>query len=276
MIDNPAPPTIHEETQTFKSRFKSSLPYLLPLFTLMCVGIIMIALYWPFSMAQKESKNQDIVMLKNQVAGLQNRLHEFETGINTNQTPISDPNRLNELETKLSTVIEQMGALQTQPKTDDAHHLEQSQAIEKELSQVLESQRMILSLMFFERLKKTVQTDKPYRKELLNFKIISKGLLDLSFLEKYADQGFQILQQEQNNPKLLPTQTPNSWKDRFQNMISSFVKVEKIETAASPSSSLLQDRQIVMENLEQIEQSLIQQIMTTLQSPPTSQGEAQW
>jgi hypothetical protein len=277
MSNKPIRPFVEEEAPTSKLRLLCSTTYMIPLgilFLLCAIGLAIFLL--PIGSFITNPNGQDIANLKTQAATLNQRMDQLEAAQKTSTSPSIDSENLKEFETRLTAIQQKIETLQNQPQAEiPAIQVERSKTLEKDLSRVADSQKILKSVILFWRLRTTVLSDAPYRTELTDFKTVSKESDELSYLEKYADHGLQALKESQNISEQPPMgESATSWWDRVKTMAGSFIKIEKIDTPVSPTPPSLQDRQAVVDVLEQIEQTLMQQLMTTSLSSTPLPGDA--
>lgn len=276
MSDKPLSPLLNESSQASSSRQLWTSHYLIPVGILIAVVLLAILVFTqPFSWFHHQTKPQDTTTLKNQITLLNNRIDQLETSSQLKDASSINPERLNAIESRISTIYQQVEVLMNQPKVEvSPQQIERSQLLEKDLSQLADTQKNIKSLIFFWRLKIMVMSNEPYRKELNDFKSVSSTSVNLTELEKHADQGIKALSQLPDHSNFPFLSDPSaSWLDRLKALVGSFIKIEKVGPSGTSIPTSQQERQKIEENLEQIEQNLIQPLLSPLPAPSPQSGD---
>lgn len=207
----------------------------------------------------------EIDTLKNLITVLNDRISHLES---SEKAASTSPNseQIHAFENHITTLQQQVEALQNQPKMGEpSGQTEKSQILEKDLTHLAESQKVIKTILIFWRLKNKVLSDAPYASEWVAYKAISKPDETLALLEKYADQGLQVLKAAPGDQP--PTSSGNettSWWSRFKAAVGSLIKIEKVDAPIAQSVSSTQDRQAIEDLLTRIDQTLTQQLDLTL------------
>jgi len=210
----------------------------------------------------------EINALKKLTTALDDRINHLESSGKTHKTALTSPDseQIHAFENHIIALQQQVEALQNQPKASEASgQLEQSQAFEKNLNQLAETQKIIKTTLIFWRLKNKALSNAPYASELTAYKTVSKSGETLSLLEKYADHGLKILEgtPEEGSPASLENETA-SWWDRVKTTARSLIKIEKVDLPVAQPVSSVQDRQMIEDLLSQIDQKLAQQLDAAL------------
>lgn len=266
MLGEPVPASMEEGTPPTKSQRSCFLRFMVPLSLATLVGIIAaVTLLHRGPWLIHNPNAQDIAILKSQAAALDNRISHLEEDEKAPQAPSINPDQIKDFETRIAALHQQIEAIQNQPKIEVSPQLlERSQAFEKDLNRLAETQQVLKSTLLFWRLRTKILSDKPYAAELAAFKTSLKEPENLSILEKYADQGLQVLKETSKDPLLPPSENESaSWWTRLKTMVSSFIKVEKVDAPVSVPPSWVQDRQSVEDALAQLDQTLTQKLTTT-------------
>lgn len=260
MSDEPVPPRLEENAPSPKWRFLCSRRYMILFGSILLASTAVIFLSSPSWFAPNPDS---MLVLKNQVEDLGKRVSHLEAARKTSPAPPIEPKQLTEIDTRLTTLYEQLEALRTQSKVDGSSQpsepaLTLRKNLEKEVENLGKTQKTLKSLLLFLRLKAKVLSEAPYSEELADFKMMTNNLHGLKILEKYADQGLQALKEKPQGLFSPPGAEGNSWWDRLKAMATPLIRIEKVD--APLSFDISQDRQAVEEALTQIEQTLTQQL----------------
>jgi hypothetical protein len=263
------------EAPPSKARPLYSPRFMIPLGVILLTGFLVVVIFLqPVSVLKNTSNPQDIEALKGQTAALTTRVNDLETTVKESKTQSVDPNHLKDIEARITALHQQIDVLQNQPKTEiTPHDLERSKSFDKEVSRLSETQKILKSVYLFWRLKSQILSGGPYATELSDFKSTAKEFEEIATLEKYADQGLHALKESQNDPQSTPEKTNGSWWERLIAMTGSLIKVEKIDQPESLPSQPMTEQQDVEEALNEIDQALIQQLITLPPSPRSLPGD---
>lgn len=277
MSDKPVSPLLSESARATKFRHLLTPHYIIPVGVILLIGFLGVLIYLqPHLWFSGHTNTQDLTNLENQTATLNTRVEQLEATIKAPEVNSIDVERLKDMETRISSVFQQLEAIQNQPKADmSPQQIERSQSLEKDVSRLADTQNILKSLVLFGRMKTVILSDAPYRAELNDFKSVARDSEELAFIEKYADQGLQVLKETQSNSQLLSLgDSADSWWDRVKALASSFITIEKVDETVTSAPTALQERQTVEEVIKQIEQTLVQQLMTSPLAPSPQSGDA--
>lgn len=228
------------------------------LFVLILLSMILL-LGCFFLQKQQTINSQELQFLKDSTQKIHERIQFLESSPQASEPADKAMAQIHQLETHLTTLQQQLEALQNQPKPS-----EQSHAFIQSISHLQENQSIIKLILSFWRLKEKVRSHAPYSTELATFKALSPSEEDLSLLEKYENQGLQILLESSEIPD------SSSWITYFKNMLTSLMKIEKIDEATLQPTTFEQDCKMIEDLFMHIDQSLSQQLIPPTSPPPLS------
>lgn len=274
MQDEFTPSLSDEGAPTPKPRKLGASPYRVPLLWFVLFASIGLGVFFVFRPlgCPAGANPSDIAALKSQTATLSQRLDQLEASANAPSLPRVTLEQMKDIENRITTLSQQIEAFQNQPKVGATPQPAENPAVEKEIARLGHTQKLLKSIFLFWRLKAKVLSQAPYAPELADFKTVVTLSEDLSLLEKYADQGLQVLKEEASPDILTPSQAePGSWWDRLKALTHSFIKIEKVD-GSLPSLPLpaSQDRQAVEDILDHLDQSLVEQLSTAPAPSPSS------
>lgn len=232
----------------------------------------------PASWFAANPNTQDIATLKSQMTRLNDRVSALEKGNESPPTPMIDPKEIKDMDTRITMLRQQIEAVQNQPKVDPAPQLSErslSLTFEKALDRLVETQKILKSVVLFWRLKTKILSEAPYAAELKDFKEVTSESDELMILEEYASQGLQVLKEV---PKSILSgfaeNEEGTWWDYLKAMANSFIKIEKVDAPLSLPLSSSTDRQAIEEALETLDQTLAKQVTGISFTMPFLSGES--
>jgi hypothetical protein len=227
----------------------------------------------------KSQSQQEIASLKTIAQTLSNRVDHLEESLKTPADHLMNPNLMNEIDKRLTALSEQIEVIRNEPKTALTEHADRSQVfhqtLEKETQQLLVNQKTLRTILLFWRLKAKILSDAPYGAELTDFKSVAHDFGSLSLLDKFADQGLQSLNnnQEIQPPQSVESQSGSLW-NRLKVMASSLIKVEKINPLPSAATPPSNERRDIENVLNDFDHTLIHQLTTMPITPSPQPGGA--